>query len=94
MSIYIGSRYESGTVAFVPNVFGTNTATVFRGESPYVSDQIGLYLTSEGDRIDRLARRFYGDENLWWVIADANGTLPDPIPAGTVLRIPDGRDIR
>ena len=25
-----------------------------------------------GDRLDTLAERFYGDSNLWWIIAKAN----------------------
>lgn len=29
-------------------------------------------LTSVGDRLDSLAHQFYGDVNLWWVIATAN----------------------
>ena len=32
-----------------------------------------LYIiTSIGDRLDLLANRFYGDTELWWVIATAN----------------------
>ena len=26
----------------------------------------------DGDRFDTLAQRFYGDSNLWWIIAKAN----------------------
>ena len=25
-----------------------------------------------GERLDSLAQRFYGDSNLWWIIAKAN----------------------
>ena len=25
-----------------------------------------------GDRLDTIAQRFYGDANLWWIIAKAN----------------------
>ena len=48
--------------------------------------------TGFGDRLDVLARIFYKDESLWWVIASAN---PDTISfdslalkAGLQLRIP------
>ena len=27
----------------------------------------------DGDRLDNVAFRYYGDETLWWVIAQANG---------------------
>jgi nucleoid-associated protein YgaU len=47
-------------------------------------------LSQEGDRLDLLAKEFYGDESLWFVIAKANdlgkGSLN--VPAGKVIRIP------
>jgi nucleoid-associated protein YgaU len=47
-------------------------------------------ITTSDDRLDLLAFSFYGDSNLWWVIASANALPGDslaPIP-GTQLRIP------
>ena len=43
-----------------------------------------------GDRFDTIANRYYGDPNLWWIIAKANeisnGKIsPDPLKK---LRIP------
>ena len=43
-----------------------------------------------GDRFDIIAQRYYGDSNLWWIIAQANGyskgeLAPDP---ERKLRIP------
>ena len=29
--------------------------------------------SKEGDRLDVLAHRYYGDDTLWWIIAKANG---------------------
>lgn len=47
-------------------------------------------LTQENDRLDILAKEFYGDEVFWHVIAKANnigkGTLM--VPPGIILRIP------
>lgn len=47
-------------------------------------------LSQEGDRLDLLAKEFYGDERLWYVIAKANslgkGSLN--VPAGKVITIP------
>jgi hypothetical protein len=42
------------------------------------------------DRIDNLANRYYGDPNLWWVIAVANNMniLPTDLQPGAVIRIP------
>ncbi|OGR31600.1 MAG: hypothetical protein A2139_11430 [Desulfobacca sp. RBG_16_60_12] len=42
-----------------------------------------------GDRLDKLANRFYGDDEYWWVIAMANGiSYPLGIQPGTVIKIP------
>jgi nucleoid-associated protein YgaU len=47
-------------------------------------------LSQEGDRLDLLAKEFYGDETLWFVIAKANnlgkGSLD--VPAGIIVKIP------
>jgi nucleoid-associated protein YgaU len=43
-----------------------------------------------GDRLDILALKYYGDQNLWWIIATANN-LNDAslsIVPGTQMRIP------
>lgn len=43
----------------------------------------------EGERLDVLALRYYGREDLWWRIADANpARFPDDWAAGDVLLIP------
>jgi hypothetical protein len=47
-------------------------------------------LSQEGDRLDVLAREYYGDEVFWHVIAKTNnlgkGTLV--VPPGIIIRIP------
>jgi nucleoid-associated protein YgaU len=45
------------------------------------------YQVSDGDRIDSLATKFYGDPTLWWVIAVANDLDLIPsnlVPAATI----------
>jgi len=46
--------------------------------------------TDSLDRLDRIAVRYYGDPNLWWVIAIANGkrNLPYEMETGEILRVP------
>lgn len=47
--------------------------------------------TTTPDRLDKLANDFYGDSQLWWIIASANGlgkgTLM--VPANITIRIPE-----
>lgn len=48
------------------------------------------------DRIDSIAMTYYGDPNLWWVIALANNLriLPGDISVGQVLKIPSSVYVR
>ena len=55
-----------------------------------LSDQDKFTFPIDGERLDNVAFRYYGDASLWWVIAQANhigkGTLV--IENGIQLRIP------
>ena len=45
-------------------------------------------ITTDGDRLDLLARRFYGSVTGWWIIARANDMFSINVKPGTKLRIP------
>jgi hypothetical protein len=48
------------------------------------------YVWQFGDRLDRLAHKYYGEDQYWWVIALTNQiSYPLGIPVGTVLLIPE-----
>ncbi len=52
-------------------------------------DRTKTHITTEGDRLERIAGVEYGDPKMWPVIAKANNlTRPRILPAGTVLIIP------
>jgi len=57
--------------------------------APESEDDIYI-ITTGGDRYDTLARQFYGDSSLWWVIASANNSKKDGliVEQGVQLRIP------
>lgn len=61
---------------------------------PETEDDVYI-ITSETDRYDLLASRFYGDSSLWWIIPAANKTTSRdtiyPTP-GIQLRIPANKD--
>jgi hypothetical protein len=63
-------------------------STIYPKIKPMDTD---LYIIStQGDRLDLLASQYYGDRNLWWIIAVANN-LNDAslsIEPGKQLRIP------
>lgn len=88
--IYRNSRYEYGIVDFfaldkeedvqpvvfypIPNI---NTINYFE------------YEWVEGDRLDTVAQKFYGNSSFWWTILDKNPAIVDPnnIEPGTKLII-------
>ena len=48
------------------------------------------YMVREGDTLRSVARLFFGDESLWYLIAGANGlTSSDTLAAGMVITIPN-----
>lgn len=64
---------------------------------PIIPRQNGdLYvITTEGDRYDVLARQYYDDSSLWWIISTANAEYPQNSlypPIGIQLRIPANVD--
>ena len=46
------------------------------------------FIAQEGDRLDNLAFRFYGDASLWWFLARVNNLSSMNIAAGTQFRVP------
>ena len=47
-------------------------------------------ISQEGDRLDRIAGKAYGNSSLWWVIAAASGIgWGLQVPPGTLLLIPN-----
>lgn len=90
-----GSRYEDADIVYVPVSDGTKQLSIFP-DNPYEYEfNYDIYRFQEGDRLDVLAARFFGDSRKWWRIPAANPSIgySDEIPAGTLLRIPTG-DVR
>jgi phage tail protein X len=95
MTVFVGSRYATGLTSTVP-IDGKNTQSLARGPSTLPQPRRYLsYVVASQERLDTLAYRVYGRSDFWWVIADANPqlVLTDPLVAGTLLRIPDARDV-
>ena len=86
------SRYENTNIrkkSLLPNKKNkvmSYTTTIYE-KVPENNNDIYV-ITQEGDRLDNLASRFYGNPQLWWFIARVNNLKTNNIPAGTSLRIP------
>ena len=54
-----------------------------------ISDNDVFILPKEGERLDSLAYKYYGDVSLWWIIAKANGIKGVAVPPlDEPIRIP------
>ncbi|MCW9017400.1 MAG: LysM peptidoglycan-binding domain-containing protein, partial [Kangiellaceae bacterium] len=54
----------------------------------YPSTTPGQYVVNEGDTLQSIAQRVYGDESLWYVVADTNGVSDSSqLVAGQTLTI-------
>ncbi len=86
MAVTIYSRYY-GLATVVVNAV---PALALRPMPPVVSYPDALIHTVlAGETLDLLALRYYGREDLWWRIADANPTVrPPDIAPGDILSIP------
>lgn len=49
------------------------------------------YTLKQGDRLDKLAEKYYGDQQLWWVLAYRNDIVfpPAQVYAGRKITIVD-----
>ena len=89
--IYEGSRYDDEKVVQVQDSAGALHSAIYI--SPLVDRryfEFVPYTVADGDRMDVLAYRFYGDADMWWLIARANpeAFYPGNLSYGTVIRIP------
>ena len=54
-----------------------------------IQDSDTFIYSVDGDRLDSLAYKYYGDNTLWWIIAKANGIRGKiALTPSEVLRIP------
>ena len=83
------SRYKNITVLRTDEGKKYYSNPIYPDVPPTAED---IYIqTRQGDRYDLLAKKYYKDSSLWWVIASANpGARSDTLfpPVGIQLRIP------
>lgn len=97
MTVYYGSRYTYAKTyrdvtdeGLAVTIFDRRTGYI----PPHPADTI--HVVSEGDRLDLIAFKYYGDTQLGWVILDANPQYDTEldIKPGDRLRIPSPFRIR
>ncbi len=89
MTISLYSRYHA--LERVAAAGRTSLASRPATPAPSYSDSL-LHTVVSGETLDQLAFHYYGREDLWWRIADANpGRFPLEWQPGDVLVIPPVR---
>jgi nucleoid-associated protein YgaU len=91
--IFQGSRYATTEVIAVLDGRGaTARALALRGIPP--TPGVLEHVVVEGERLDQLAQRFYGDPLKSWLILDANPEELDPLlllRPGRRIKVPQNR---
>lgn len=86
------NRYENIQITTSRNNIRYRQNVIYPEIPPTTED---LYvIATAGDRYDILAKQFYDDHTLWWIIAAANNAqkaslIPTP---GLQIRIPGSKD--
>ncbi len=81
-------RYDSTSISTRFDGKRVYKTTRYPTIAPLDSDTI--VISNEGDYLDTLAYKYYGDPTLFWIIALANGIgkARMSVPVGLQLRIP------
>lgn len=92
MSVHTGSRYIN-TPVFARK--GNTFMFGIRDRTKYNEELATYYTVVEGDTLDGIAHKYYGNANLYWAILDANPQYLSEldIQVGDVLMIPSVREV-
>ena len=92
MSIFKGSRYIH-TPIYARR--GENFILNIRDKAKFNPENFTYYTVVQGDTIDGIAFKFFGNANLYWAIMDSNPSLMSEldIEVGDVLAIPSFEEV-
>lgn len=87
MSIYQGSRYSR---SLTYRRSDGNIAIELRNRHKFNLTDAVMYTVKQGDTIDGIAYKIYGNAQLWWAIMDTNPQYSSEldINVGDVITIP------
>lgn len=91
--IFKGSRYTNNEVITPPGADGEDRRVIAPRAAPAAPGAF-THTVAEGERLDTLAARFYGDATRYWVILDANTEPLNPfdlLVPGLPIQIPRNR---
>ncbi len=92
MTFFKGSRYANVGEVQTTDAQG-RTVRYKRTRFIATPPMSGTHVVTDGDRLDRLAFKAYGDVERWWLIADLNTAVrPSDVldESGRVIAMPGG----
>ena len=83
-------RYDAAPLIKAGKQYGTyHPGSVLRAAVESGAIEFRSTILQEGERLDTIAGREYGDSSLWWVIAGASAIgWSLQVPPGTLIIIP------
>jgi len=91
MTVFVGSRYQYGTVTYLALTPDGDAHPVLHYSPSDVTNQtLKTVVCSVGDRFDTVAFDVYGDPTLWWRIAELNPHVDTftELKPGQVIKVP------
>lgn len=91
MTVTSGSRYTTTPIVTLYGPDGLARQVLTGNPQESVTFTYTTYEIVGEDRIDNLARAFYGDSTQWWAFANANPEILDwsSLTPGTLIRVPN-----
>jgi nucleoid-associated protein YgaU len=93
--IFPGSRYNRADVITPAGADGRAREVLVARQVP-TTPGVLEHVVLEGERLDHLAGRFYGDPTRYWLVLDANPEELNPLRLlrpGRRIRIPRDREV-
>ena len=93
MAVYENSRYLTSDMYYNSDK-GTDLLSI-RPRATFIEDNYTFYEWCEGDTLDGIAYKFYGESALRWAILDANPEYRSEfnIEVGDMIAIPDYEEV-
>ena len=83
-------RYARTPTLGFGSLYGTSYAIpAIRDNVNAGNIRVQQFISTQQDRLDIIAGRFYGDGKLWWIIAAASNIgWCAQVPPGTIIKVP------
>lgn len=90
MSVDASSRYANNVITPIQGIDGIVRPTIIINPPGEQRISYSTYVWQDGDQIEYLAWSAYGDEQAWWIIANANPEIMfwNDLARGTEVRVP------